>query len=131
VHSSLTFSGRAKAFSEDVSKADKIKKEMKFDFVVGNPPYVRIQNLKEARELYNIDYYETRHQNYDIYVLFLERGLKWLKEGGKLGFICPSRFTSTEYGVKLREFLAKNYLIEQIIDFKILIEEKWNDPVLF
>lgn len=110
--------GRAKTFSEDVLKADKIKEELKFHFVVGNPPYVRIQNLKESKNLYEIDYYETRHQNYDIYILFLERGLKWLTESGKLGYICPTRFTLTNYGEKIRGFLAEKYLIEQIIDFK-------------
>jgi type I restriction-modification system DNA methylase subunit len=110
--------GRAKSFAEDISTADKIKRNMKFHFVVGNPPYVRIQNLKKAKELYDNEYYETRHQNYDIYVLFIERGLKWLNEFGKLGYICPTRFALTDYGEKLREFIAKRYLIEQIIDFK-------------
>jgi len=110
--------GRAKSFADDMSVADKIKTTMKFDFVVGNPPYVRIQNLKKAKELYENEYYETRHQNYDIYVLFIERGLKWLNESGKLGYICPTRFALTDYGEKLRDFIAKKYLIEQIIDFK-------------
>ncbi len=110
--------GRAKSFADDMSVADKIKTTMKFDFVVGNPPYVRIQNLKKAKELYENEYYETRHQNYDIYVLFIERGLKWLDESGKLGYICPTRFALTDYGEKLRDFIAKKYLIEQIIDFK-------------
>ncbi len=110
--------GRAKSFADDISTADKIKRNMKFHFVVGNPPYVRIQNLKKAKELYDNEYYETRHQNYDIYVLFIERGLKWLIESGKLGYICPTRFVLTDYGEKLRRFIAKRYLIEQIIDFK-------------
>lgn len=110
--------GRAKSFADDISVADKIKTTMRFDFVVGNPPYVRIQNLKKAKELYENEYYETRHQNYDIYVLFIERGLKWLNESGKLGYICPTRFILADYGEKLRDFVAKKYLIEQIIDFK-------------
>lgn len=110
--------GRAKSFSNDILISDRIKKDIKFHFVVGNPPYVRIQNLKAAKGLYNNEYYETRHQNYDIYVLFIERGLKWLTESGKLGYICPTRFALTDYGEKLRDFLSKKHLIEQIIDFK-------------
>lgn len=114
----VKLNGRAKSFSEDIIAADKIKKDMRFDFVVGNPPYVRIQNLGMAKNLYENEYYETRYQNYDIYVLFIERGLKWLNDSGKLGYICPTRFTLTDYGQKLRGYISKKYIIEQIVDFK-------------
>jgi type I restriction-modification system DNA methylase subunit len=92
-------------------------KRMKFDFVVGNPPYVRVQRLdKEQKEQYG-KYYRTPKANYDIYIIFIERGAKWLENSGKLGFITPDQYTLTNYGEKLRKFIAEKYKIEQFIDF--------------
>ena len=92
-------------------------KGMKFDFIVGNPPYVRVQRLdKEQKEQYGA-YYLTPKGNYDIYIIFIERGAKWLENNGKLGFITSDQYTLTNYGEKLRKFIAENYKIEQFIDF--------------
>ena len=105
-----------KPFQNDLKRIAEVK-GMKFDFVVGNPPYVRIQRLsKEQREQYK-KIYKTPEANYDIYIVFIERGLKWLKEGGKLGFIVSNQFTSANYGKKIRELIARDYKIEQFIDF--------------
>ncbi|MHC1597925.1 MAG: Eco57I restriction-modification methylase domain-containing protein, partial [Methermicoccaceae archaeon] len=108
--------GRAVVFKREREEADEIKEEMRFDFVVGNPPYVRIQNLGNVKEEYQ-RFYEAATQNYDIYVLFIERGLKWLKERGKLGFINPNRFLNSEYGAGIRRILL-GYNILQVLDFK-------------
>ncbi|UYZ39531.1 MAG: N-6 DNA methylase [Candidatus Methanospirare jalkutatii] len=110
------FDAIVKPFQNDLKRIAEVK-GMKFDFVVGNPPYVRIQRLsKEQREQYK-KIYKTPEANYDIYIVFIERGLKWLKEGGKLGFIVSNQFTSANYGKKIRELIARDYKIEQFIDF--------------
>ncbi|MCD6456192.1 MAG: Eco57I restriction-modification methylase domain-containing protein [Methanophagales archaeon] len=84
---------------------------------MGNPPYVRVQLLDERIKEYLKKNYTTSVGKFDIYILFVERGLKWLKENAKLGFITPNLFLNRAYGSELRKFLLKDYSILQIIDF--------------
>ncbi|HIH73232.1 MAG: putative endonuclease-methyltransferase fusion protein [Thermococcales archaeon 44_46] len=91
-----------------------------FDFIVGNPPYVRIQNLKkespEYVEFLN-KFYETSYKNYDLAIPFIERGYSLLKENGELGFIVTKKWMKAEYGEKLRKMLAETKAVRLIIDF--------------
>ncbi|MDR2623537.1 MAG: Eco57I restriction-modification methylase domain-containing protein [Methanobrevibacter sp.] len=77
-----------------------------FDVVIGNPPYVRQEQIKEFKP-----YFEKRYNSYigtaDLYVYFYELGLKILREDGYLGFISSNKFTRANYGKKLREFLSR------------------------
>ena len=63
-----------------------------FDCIIGNPPYIRIQTMKEWAplevEIYKELYRSAKAGNYDIYVVFVERGLQLLNPQGRLGFIC-------------------------------------------
>ncbi|MBM2815679.1 MAG: Type site-specific deoxyribonuclease [Ignavibacteria bacterium] len=88
-----------------------------FDVVIGNPPYVRIQNLEKDEIEYFNQNYKTAKGNYDIYCLFVEKGYKINKSSGLLSFILPHRFFKTDYGEGLREFLSKTKSIESIFDF--------------
>jgi len=92
-----------------------------FDAVIGNPPYIRIQALKEFVPL-EVEYYKKAYKtaakgNYDIYVVFVEKGLSLLNNSGLLGYILPSKFFSTDYGVVLRAILSKQSVVDQIVDF--------------
>ena len=107
--------GRAISYRRDQSEADRMKRES-FNIVVGNPPYVRTQNL-DNRETYSQIYVDIAHGNYDIYFLFIDRGLSWLKAGGKLGFINPNRFLNSDSADGLRRTLLQ-YRIHEFIDFK-------------
>jgi len=102
-------------FIEETKSADKVK-SIEFDFVVGNPPYVRIQRMVGLVYKYKQNY-ETAYANFDLYVLFIEKGIKWLKTNGKLGFICSNQFMGRTYGEKLRSFILRNCLIDHILDF--------------
>ncbi len=93
-------------------------KEGSFDAVIGNPPYIRIQTLDEKNVDYFNSHYEAATKNYDIYALFVEKGLSLLKEGGVLGFILPSKFFNADYGAGLRKVIAKNKALYKIVDFK-------------
>ena len=105
------------AFLEEQGEIDAIKQK-KFDFVVGNPPYVRVQHLAKSDKKKYVESYKTAEKNYDIYVLFFERGLQWLRDNGRMGYICSNRFITVNYGEKLREYLLNNSIIEEFVDFK-------------
>jgi type I restriction-modification system DNA methylase subunit len=66
--------------------------EGSFDIIIGNPPYIRIQTLNKNEVDYFNKTYESPEKNYDIYILFIEKGFKLLKENGILGFILPHKF---------------------------------------
>ncbi|ASJ12366.1 Eco57I restriction-modification methylase domain-containing protein [Thermococcus thioreducens] len=91
-----------------------------FDFIVGNPPYVRIQNLKkespEYVEFLN-RFYESSHKNYDLAIPFIERGYSLLRDNGELGFIVTKKWMKADYGEKMRGILAKEKAVRLIIDF--------------
>ena len=94
-----------------------IMKDGGFDIIIGNPPYVRIQNLnKKEVEFFNNTYYSPE-RNYDIYILFIERGFKLLKEGGELGFILPHKFFEGENGWKIRKFISDSKSLDRIVHF--------------
>ena len=89
-----------------------------FDAVVGNPPYIRIQNIPDKNKKYlHENWYSMRTGNVDIYYAFIELGLNLLNKNGKLGFITPNSHFNTASGKNLRKLLKKNQNIEKIINF--------------
>jgi type I restriction-modification system DNA methylase subunit len=92
-----------------------------FDAVIGNPPYVRIQALKEWApievERYKETYKSAAKGNYDLYVVFVERGLSLLNKNGRLGFILPHKFFNAQYGEPLRGLLATGRHVAEVIHF--------------
>ncbi len=98
-----------------------VMREGEFDCVIGNPPYIRIQTMKEWAplevELYKEKYAAARAGNYDIYVVFVEKGLSLLKPGGRLGFILPHKFFNAQYGAPLRELIARGKHLAHVVHF--------------
>ena len=92
-----------------------------FDAIFGNPPYIRIQILKETipeeTDYFSSKYITAAKGNYDIYCLFVEKGISLLNENGMLGFILPNKFLMAEYGRNLRRLLKEKELIDKIISF--------------
>ncbi|HQU43555.1 MAG TPA: Eco57I restriction-modification methylase domain-containing protein, partial [Pirellulales bacterium] len=92
-----------------------------FDCVIGNPPYIRIQTMKEWAplevEIYKDLFQAGRNGNYDIYVIFIEQGLKLLNAQGTLGFICPHKFFNSQYGAALRGMIAAGKHLEHVVYF--------------
>ena len=90
-----------------------------FDVIIGNPPYVNIYNMNSLdRDYFNSSKeYNSTYLKYDLYVLFIEKGLKILKANGKLGYIIPSAILSIPYGKNIRENIIKENTLNQIIDF--------------
>lgn len=89
-----------------------------FDFVVGNPPYVRQERIPDALLRLYKRRYATLYDRADLYVLFYERGLDLLREGGALGFICANRWIKNKYGGPLREKTANGFRLKFFIDLE-------------
>ena len=86
------------------------------DFVVGNPPYIRYDDLPaETLEAYRSSY-STLVGRFDLYVGFIEAGVRQLKVGGALGFICADRWMRSAYGIELRRLIADTCGVEVVIE---------------
>jgi len=95
---------------------------MKFDYVVGNPPWGGVLRGKlgplgnsAKREEYRRGY-ESATGKFDIYVLFIERGLKWLKEGGTLGMITQITYLDSDFGRGIRKYIKNNATVTHLTD---------------
>jgi len=92
-----------------------------FDVIIGNPPYVRVQNLpEESRKFINKNYFTASKGNIDLFIPFFELGLKLLKKDGRMGYISPNSYYSSRSSQKLREYMQQNNFIEKILDFNHL-----------
>ena len=98
----------------------KIIDEGGFNVVIGNPPYIRTHLLPEKEKRYYDNNFESAFKQYDIYVLFMEKGIDLLKNGGRFGFIVSNKFATSDYGLKLREKILNECAIESIVDVSSL-----------
>lgn len=92
-----------------------------FHAIIGNPPYIRIQIMKESVPL-EVEHYKQKYEsaskgNYDIYVVFVEKALSLLNRSGRLGFILPHKFFNVKYGQPLRNILAEGRYLSEIVHF--------------
>ncbi|HEX3151643.1 MAG TPA: N-6 DNA methylase [Gemmataceae bacterium] len=87
-----------------------------FDVVIGNPPYVRQEWIKEDKP-YLEQHYRAFHGVADLYVYFYELGLSVLKPGGRLGFVVTNKWMKAGYGEPLRGLFGESAWVEQVIDF--------------
>jgi len=85
------------------------------DYVVGNPPYVRIEAVPRALQASYRAACPTMKGRSDIYVGFIEQGLRSLKQGGVLGFICADRWMRNSYGADLRAFIAESFSVDLVV----------------
>lgn len=88
----------------------------RFDFVVGNPPYVRQELIPNRLMAEYRSRYETIYDRADLYIPFIERGLTLLNDGGVLGFICADRWMKNKYGGPLRALVARSYHLKYYVD---------------
>lgn len=98
-----------------------------FDIVLGNPPYVKLQNLVKvdadvvaylAAPRGDDTYQSARTGNFDLYLPFIEKGLRLLAPGGRMAYIAPSLWTVNEYGEGLRKLLRRTQQLDRFLDFK-------------
>lgn len=87
-----------------------------FDFVVGNPPYVRQELIPAPLLAEYRKRYQTMYDRADLYIPFIERSLSMLAEGGNLGFICADRWMKNRYGGPLRKLVAEKFHFKAYVD---------------
>ena len=109
------YGATGKSLAKDKVATDELKKK-KYDFVVGNPPWLGILKM-EKQTLAVYPNYLSAKGKFDIYVLFIELGAKMLNQHGKLGYITQNRFLKVGYAEALRDYIAKNVALQQITDF--------------
>ncbi|MBI3020348.1 MAG: N-6 DNA methylase, partial [Parcubacteria group bacterium] len=87
----------------------------KFDFIIGNPPYVRIQNLNDRKDQLQKKYITASSGSIDLYFCFFERALKLLNNNGKIAFITPNSHFYSAAGKNLRNLLLPH--LTKILNF--------------
>jgi len=91
-----------------------------FDAIIGNPPYVNarivFQQQGEAIKQYFARRYQTARRGYDLYVLFVEKSLELLRDGGRCGLILPNKIAAQDYAEACRALLLEQPRIESITD---------------
>lgn len=87
----------------------------KYDVIIGNPPYVRYDNIPlDKIEIYRRLYSCFKNRS-DLYIMFFEKGIKSLKENGVLTFICADRWLNNQYGDILRRTIKNNFYLSDVI----------------
>lgn len=99
------------AFSND------IEAQHGFDVVIGNPPWIRQESLKQHKKAYASLYDSVFAAEADIYVYFIARAAQILRQGGKFGLVLQNKWLKAGYAGKLRHFLVRNLRTRELIDF--------------
>ncbi len=99
-----------------------------FDFVVGNPPYVRQEMIPEVLISEYRARYSTIYDRADLYIPFIERSLGSLAAGGQLGFICADRWMKNRYGGPLRQLVSDSFHLKIYVD--MVNTEAFHDDVI-
>ncbi|HPH24010.1 MAG TPA: Eco57I restriction-modification methylase domain-containing protein, partial [Chitinophagaceae bacterium] len=87
-----------------------------FDLIIGNPPYIRHEEIKHLKPQLENDY-TVFNSSADLLTYFFELGNRILKSGGELSFIVSNKFFKVAYGEQLRNYLISNTSLQQIIEF--------------
>jgi len=99
----------------------------KYDFVIGNPPYLFIRDITdEDKKLIQKRDFKSSNGQYDYYQIFIELGIELLKEGGILGYIVPDSLLALSNSSDLRRYIYNNTLIKEIYH----TGPKFNEPVV-
>lgn len=85
------------------------------DVVVGNPPYIRLEDIPAGRMAAYRSTWPTMTGRADVFIGFIERGLRSLKPDGKLGFICADRWMRNQYGKHLRELIGDRFSVDAVV----------------
>jgi adenine-specific DNA-methyltransferase len=88
----------------------------KADFVLGNPPYIRLEDIPGDTADFYRSAYSTMRGRADIYVAFFEAALRQLNKGGVCAFICADRWMLNQYGAELRRLITTEFGVQTILE---------------
>ncbi len=91
-----------------------------FDCIIGNPPYIRQEHIKDLKPLLEKQYQDFYNSTADIYTYFFALSYHLLKEKGFSAFITSNKYTRAKYGAKLREWLLKKTTIVSYMELNAL-----------
>jgi adenine-specific DNA-methyltransferase len=86
------------------------------DFVIGNPPYVRVESIPEPQNSHYRQLFPTMRGRADLYVGFYEAALRQLTPGGVCAFICADRWMVNQYGESLRRYITERFAVETLLE---------------
>ena len=86
------------------------------DFVLGNPPYVRVESIPEPQNTQYRQFFSTMRGRADLYVGFYEAALRQLNPGGVCAFICADRWMMNQYGETLRRYISEGFAVETLLE---------------
>ncbi len=87
------------------------------DYVVGNPPYVRVHNISTDAKFLKTNYSFMREGMSDLYLAFFELGLYMLKDTGILGYVTPSSYFNSKAGGIFRDYIIRGRSLHTVVDF--------------
>ena len=99
---------KVKPFNWDEEFRKIMVEERGFDVVIGNPPYVEFKRLDAEIKKPIKEKFESAKGKFDLFIPFIEQGIKILKKGGYISYICPSMFTKRDFGEGIRKFITDN-----------------------
>jgi len=119
--------------------------ENEFEIIVGNPPYVKFQDLSDENRLYLINNWKSiENGTFNLYFAFFELGHKLLTKNGKLGYITPNNYFTSLAGLSLRQYFLQSKCVTRIVDFRhkkvfdaqtytaiTFVNKKSNESILF
>ncbi len=118
-HSRIAELGLSLPFEGNIRQADFLTTGIQsFDVVVGNPPYIRYEQIPAELLSSYKQQFHTFHYRADLYILFFEKTLMHLNPGGRHCFICSNRWLKNEYGKKLRGWIAQSFRLESIVSLE-------------
>lgn len=123
LHEHLTLRGIAVGPAQELVDAWLLHKDfllvdlpLRFDVVVGNPPYVRQELIPDELLTMYRSLFKSMVGRADLYVAFMERSLDLLKDGGKLSFICADAWVKNDYGRGIRQKIADGFNLATYVD---------------
>ncbi|ATW02204.1 Eco57I restriction-modification methylase domain-containing protein [Sphingorhabdus sp. YGSMI21] len=104
------------AFPGVWSELSSVDREGGFDAVIGNPPYVRHEEISSVKPALKKSY-STFSGTADLYVYFYEQGVNLLRPGGRMGYVVTNKWLKAGYAKKLRQMFSEQVWVEFLVDF--------------
>lgn len=93
----------------------------KFDLIIGNPPYVKTEDMIKLQDKKEVQAYKSKYyvayKQFDKYFLFIQRAVDLVKDDGTVWYIVPNKFINNVAGEKIRELISENKYLKMFIDF--------------